>query len=279
MDAEGLLAGHRITSVVGGPTSTELSLRKSTSSSVASQRVNDVSVNGLLSACTDRDMRTKHSDSFGTLELYWVDIDPKEEVGRYWGQVAGSTHRLLFIVDALETLLLQEKYLTTATRLLKYHIENYLYRVYELRERLTHLLSAITGRNLGALKSSSRPKRARALRKLEETAPHLLPSSRRIFRLLDEDILLRNRHTHKNFLALGFYTGADVYDPCDVLEIDLAGSPKEKAVFEEHLRRAIRRVVTEYSHRVNSINKETWGLLEASRADISRTSDNNAPTS
>jgi len=66
------------------------------------------------------------------LRFIWWETRPGEEAGTWWGQLAGSTHRLYTVAEQLETLA-SKRNLDAALTELGYHVENYFVRIYELR--------------------------------------------------------------------------------------------------------------------------------------------------
>src|SRR3989304_576619 len=136
------------------------------------------------------------------LQFYWYEIRPNEVKGAAWGQFVDAIHRMLDIDEELSETLRQreiQKRLHRMTRI----IESYLYRAYELRERMAHLL-AVVGGDAAAAKVAKHPKkRATALGKLQGLHPALVERADRLLSLLDDDMLLRNMHTHEQFLSLG----------------------------------------------------------------------------
>jgi hypothetical protein len=81
----------------------------------------------------------------GRLEFYWYETKPGEEAGTAWGQLAGASHRLLFVCQEMESSN-SDAIIEHALERLEYHMENYLVRVYELRERAVALAAALDGR-------------------------------------------------------------------------------------------------------------------------------------
>jgi hypothetical protein len=197
------------------------------------------------------------------LKFYSVDtsiLSSNDKICHYWGQLAGSTHRLYVIVDELENGA-EEDNLELALTRLAYHVENYFVRIYDLRERAIRLLEAMTGQKteVKKLKSPSKRKRARAIASLNIAAA----SAQAIVQLLDmldADIKLRNGQTHDTFLNLRLYTGEGIFDPHDAL-LDLKGKPDAKAQIESVLREEINRLSVEYRDKVDGITKAAWGLL------------------
>jgi hypothetical protein len=81
--------------------------------------------------------------------------------------------------------------------------------------------------------------------------------------LLDDDINVRNDHTHSQFLNVVLATDDDFYDPLEALEHTWReGFPKS---VDRHLRREISRLGKEYGVRVGRISKMTWEVIQATR--------------
>jgi hypothetical protein len=116
------------------------------------------------------------------------------------------------------------------------------------------------------LKSSK--KRAAAFSKIENSAIHLLDSTRELFQLMDDDIHFRNFHVHDTFWRLGFCNGHDIYEPLDVLQIDLHNQPDKQDEFEAMLRAEARKMAEEYQRKAQRIIGCTMKLLDASGPDM-----------
>ncbi len=72
--------------------------------------------------------------------MYWYEPKAGDEHPRYWGQLCSSMHRLAFVREELAaTATLSD--LDQSLERLAYHIENYLVRIYELRERAAKLIA------------------------------------------------------------------------------------------------------------------------------------------
>jgi hypothetical protein len=109
----------------------------------------------------------------GRLNFYWYETKPGEEAEAAWGQLAGAAHRLLFVCEELEACRSGARIELVLGRL-EYHMENYLVRVYELRERAVALAAATSGRNEIAGLLKSKRKRGAALRALRISEAPLL---------------------------------------------------------------------------------------------------------
>jgi hypothetical protein len=209
-------------------------------------------------------MTTQQPQLQGSLQFYWYESYPSEKVSQYWGQLAGSTHRLAFLRDELDSVCKEED-IDLALSRLQYHTENYLSRVYELRDRVFSLVSAVTksGETVKALRY--RKKRSNALRSLQAKANGIVQPLECLLKLLDEDIGLRNFHTHDTFLNLGCYMDydgfGDIFDPHDVL-IDLKADPQAYKRFEEFLWKEISSLVERYQVKINTVIETTITLLK-----------------
>jgi hypothetical protein len=201
------------------------------------------------------------------LQFYWYEINPGEDAGHYWGQLAGSMHRLHVIADELDQITEGTDISLALTRL-AYHIENYHMRVYELRERLVSLIMSIANCSKSTAGKLKKPtERARAIATLRQSIPNLTQSLSRLLILLDNDIDLRNQHTHDTFWRLGLFTGNDIYDPDDAL-LDLTEQSEAKAELEAVLRGEIERLIEKYKNKINVVLDDTWKVLEAARGFI-----------
>jgi hypothetical protein len=78
------------------------------------------------------------------LQFFWYESKPGEEHAQHWAQLCGSMHRLVFVREELEAVN-STRDIDQALERLAYHMENYLVRIYELRERAVKLLAAFSG--------------------------------------------------------------------------------------------------------------------------------------
>ena len=194
------------------------------------------------------------------LEFAWIEMNPSEKADYQWGQLMGSTHRLEFVADEIERAY-DEKGITLALNRLEYHAENYLIRVFELRERLLCFLKAITGRedDVGRLRKPEM--RSEAVKSLQVNSAKPIKVPVRLLELLDDDIRVRGKHTHKSFLELCLYTGDDLRNPHDTL-LDLQGKPEERKRLEDLLRKEILRHMKEYREKIDTICEIMRRFLE-----------------
>jgi hypothetical protein len=185
------------------------------------------------------------------LQFFWYEAIPGEEARRWWGQVAGSMHRLFFLREELESAE-QDHELERALDRLAYHLENYFIRIYELRERAFGLLGAVI-RDESLVKKVRHPaSRPEALSLLRGTAPSLVDPLERLLAAIHHDVDMRNTHTHNYYLSLGLSTGYDVFDPKDAL-LDVSRDRQEKARLENILRAEIKRLVEEYTDKMHGV--------------------------
>ena len=194
------------------------------------------------------------------LHFYWYERKPGEEHRWYWGQMFSSIHRLVFVRHELESIK-RISDIDLALQRLAYHMENYLLKIYELRERAAKLLAASVGYkgSLGLLKGrKTREDAVRNLPNIDDNASH---NYLRLLSVLDGDIDLRNLNTHDTFLSLGFSTGYDIYDPHDAF-LDLEHQPKTHGDFKKQLRRDIRETIRQYDEKIGEIIRLTMELLE-----------------
>ena len=107
------------------------------------------------------------------LHCVWWETKKGEEAQVWWGQLAGSTHSLHIIVDQLETLASKSN-INLALTELSYHLENYVVRIDELRERARGFLNAMINdeRKLRAIKDKKQ--RQKVFIALHEQMPALI---------------------------------------------------------------------------------------------------------
>jgi len=145
--------------------------------------------------------------------------------------------------------------------------ENYLIRTYELRERVVSLIATLSGASsrgaqqiAGDLKSAE--KRQPAIANVRSTLPKVAGPLARLLAALDDDIKLRNFHTHNTFLQIGLWTGSDIDDPADAL-LDLQGQPKARKRLEALLRKEAKRLAREYERKADRAIRSAMALVQA----------------
>ena len=194
------------------------------------------------------------------LQFYWYEIKPIEAKGDAWGQFVGSIHRLRDIDEELTDALRQrdiQKRLRRLTRI----TESYLYRAYELRERVVNLLEVVSGDEKLAKATKNPKKRANALKKIQGSHGAICEGVDRLMDMLDDDMLLRNMHTHERFLSLGLMAYDGPYDPDDVLT-DLEHQPDKYRAMTSLLRKETRKLADEYRTRIRSVRDAAFALAE-----------------
>lgn len=194
------------------------------------------------------------------LQLYWYETNSGEEASTLWGQVAGSTHRLQVVFDELDSTH-NEKDISVALTRVEYHVENYFIRAYVLRERVLALLSELTGQKGAVGKLKDPALRQDAFASLQPSVSPLIESVTRILGFLDDDIGLRNMHTHHTYLRFGLSTGYDIYDPHDAL-LELERDHDARRRLEELLRNEVKQVVEQYMDKVKTLTEMTWVFLQ-----------------
>jgi hypothetical protein len=82
---------------------------------------------------------------------------------------------------------------------------------------------------------------------------------------LDDDIGLRNRHTHSQYLSLGLYTGSDIFDLFDLYDalLDMSQNPASRRKFETLLRREVKKTAQYYVHKVEALLEADQKVLKA----------------
>jgi hypothetical protein len=201
----------------------------------------------------------------GRLEFYWCETRRGEEAGAAWGQLAGAAHRLRFVCDEMETCT-RTRNVEQAVKRLEYHMENYLVRIYELRERAVSLVATMEGHTeiAGLLKSTRR--RAGTLQNLRCSCGSVVEAIETLLVTIGADVALRNQHTHDKFLSVGILTENDIYHPADAL-LDTSEHPEARRKLSAFLRKEIKRLVDEYVAKGDAVTDATWVLLQAARQE------------
>jgi hypothetical protein len=92
--------------------------------------------------------------------------------------------------------------------------------------------------------------------------PKVASPLERLLEALDDDIKLRNFHTHDTFLQIGLWTENDIYDPADAL-LDLYGQPKARKRLETLLRKEAKRLAREYERKANRVIRLAMALVKS----------------
>ena len=140
-------------------------------------------------------------------------------------------------------------------------MENYLSRIYELRERAAKLVATC-----GDYQGSIGPFKGHGQRQqvVNSLAINQIAKNQylELLAILDTDIALRNQNTHDTFLSLGYSTGYDIYNPHDALLDIQAADPKKASELEKTLRDEISRIAQQYGKTIDRATKITHQLLE-----------------
>jgi len=193
------------------------------------------------------------------LHFCWYEPRAGEEHPRYWGQLCGSMHRLAFVREELDaTVELSD--IGQALERPAYHMDNYLVRIYELRERAAKLVATCGGHqgSIGPLKGRDQRDGAVEGLSLNQCAKDRYLE---LLCILDDDIALRNQNTHDTFLILGYSTGHDIYDPHDAI-LDVQSSDPTNFGLQKTLRVEIGCTVQRYHEKISRIIDVTSKLLE-----------------
>jgi hypothetical protein len=186
-----------------------------------------------------------------------------EEHSWYWGQLVGSMHRLQFVRDEFANIK-KISDIDLALERLAYHMENYLVRIFELRERLATLFAFFAGcgvnrKIIGQLKrKKERENFIKELTVKQDVSDTYLE----LLLLIDDDIDLRNENTHNTLLSLRLYDGHDFYDPHDVLLDVLHQQTEVYERFKKRIRQEIRNTIQRYSDKINTITRLTMINLQ-----------------
>jgi len=205
-------------------------------------------------------MKRTQAKKPSALQFYWYEIKPSEAKEAAWGQFVGAIHRLLDIDEEFTDALRQrdiQKRLHRVTRI----TESYLHRAYELRERMVYLLAVVSGDATAAKATKNPQKRVNALSKIQGSHRALCEGVDRLMKVLDDDMLLRNMHTHEQFLSLGFIAHNGPHDPDDVL-MELEHRPDEYKAMSSLLRKETRKLADEYRARIRSVRDAAFALAE-----------------
>jgi hypothetical protein len=188
-----------------------------------------------------------------SLQLYQVDFTVDEKIGNIEDQLLYSVNRLLVISERLafetQTLKLKE-----ALFHLEFQIENYLYRAYEMRERVILLAGAI----YGSLKFARTVKRDSARTVFIDAFNKKLPGLGKP--LYDTIIALEDCGDIKNInnQVGSFFIKSDIVGNNEVLntkDLDLTE-------IEPHVRNEMQRIATAYQKRIEQINTSVHLLID-----------------
>jgi|GEM_PF-6566847 len=183
---------------------------------------------------------------------YWCKVEPSDELKVQIGQLFASVRRLAVLAEELSGAI-RLRNVEASLQKLEAYVESYYIRAYEVRDRALGLLALLTQKEKDDLRH--RRRRENALAELQAVESEVANSIKAVISLLDHDVHVRNVHTHRMYMRLGFWTGSTVFDPQDVL---VAVDGRERFELERLLRAAIRRCGKDYIHKVSL-------LMEAAR--------------
>ncbi len=192
-----------------------------------------------------------------SLEIRWGEgpTDPSTRRDGCWEELAAGMHRLLFLVDEFDSV--QDiRDTRSALERLCYHVESYLHRAYELRERAFLLLAAVAGEK----KLCDPNKRWRALARMDQVGSASVKLVVQLVQQLSDDIKDRNRHTHETFLTLQVRVDDALYD-LDSTLFEVERRPEQTAKVRRTLRHASRRLAQQYRNRIRALVESTLPLL------------------
>jgi hypothetical protein len=191
--------------------------------------------------------------------LYWYEMPAGKPLIWWWGQLAGAMHRLTAVQRDFLRLRAQRNVEKALLRL-EFLTERYVLRAYELRERALGLLMSRIHRTNDVNRLRNPKQRCNALSRLKPFDPQLTVAIECLLLLLDDDIELRNLHTHNVYLSLGLDTGSDIFDPYDAL-VDVSNDPTSRRTLEALLRREVKRMARRYIKKTEALHKAIEEVL------------------
>ena len=148
------------------------------------------------------------------LTVYWHDLDkqPAQRPQASLGEISLLISELALIRDEI-SLAYRKRDADQATRLCRYHYENFLMRTYVLRERLWDILGDIA--HIQRKRTSAKICN-RVLHQLSQSFPEIYSRFSQLMDLMQHDWELRKTATHNTFLHLGIVLGG--IGPYDILD-------------------------------------------------------------
>ncbi len=203
---------------------------------------------------------SKNSFSRG-LWFYWYERRAGEEHRWYWAQLCGSMHRLMFVSEEF-AVIKRMRDTDLALQRLAYHMENYLIRVYELRERVVKLFATFAGYKGKMSLLKGKGTRRDTVRKITTVDQRVSDTYLDLLSLIDDDIDLRNQNTHDTFLSLGVATEHNIHDPHDALLDVQHQHPEMYDDFRRRIKQEIGKTVKRYNQKIRQINRLTMKVLD-----------------
>jgi len=208
--------------------------------------------------------RKRSAADLARLQMLWLEPAPGDEAGIMWGQLAGAVSRLALVLDGLQYAA-GRRDATRAFDELTFYIENYFVRLYELRERAFGLVESLVGQKLQKAKNPA--KRLTALARVPPAASDLRDCLETLLKLLDDDIDVRNAHTHSRFLDFQLVLSSSAIYEVENLLLETRRTNEGK-VLRRIVKREVRRLASEYIEKALLVRHATWVLLETAEARI-----------
>jgi hypothetical protein len=191
---------------------------------------------------------------------------------RYEYELWWSIERLAYLRAEMESLPSQRRTPEVEVYRILYHLENYLIRVYEIRERALGLLAEVVDQSVEGLRHPAR--RAATASALTAGARRPLELRLQLQDLLDQDIGTRNLHTHETFVRLEVCSSTGAPRGDNVLDIfaDLAKderrflTDKDRDLirgYKRMLRRGARRLAGKYKVKIKAVESVASRFLKA----------------
>ena len=191
--------------------------------------------------------------------IFPIEGSVTERLQRYYGELIGAAHKVQFVALGLEDAL-RIGDLSSAIEHVEYHVENYLSRVYQLRDRAIAAAETAYGGSLSDLRH--RDRRPALSSRLEARLPKVTSPLFSLIQLIDQDIQTHNTLTHRT--ALHLHVSADdgqMLDPSTVL-MGISDHPDRKKI-EKTLRTDLADFVEPYTQRIEAVFHATIELANA----------------
>lgn len=192
------------------------------------------------------------------LDICWYEPhgDDKKRLNTCCSELIGSLYKLTFVLLELEETA-EKPDLEAAYDYTDYHIENYLTRLFAMRERLLSAMHLLTG--LDACDLKQKDKRPLKAPRFAAVAPKATEIVVELLDLIDDDIQTRNMDTHNAFFHIFLYSGHDNWvEPRNVL-MEVEG----QADGEARLRTVLRRFIEERCKRIKLIAEKIKAFVKA----------------
>lgn len=145
---------------------------------------------------------------YDVLKVYWSEIQANEGIHAHWAELGHAMLRLKFAVSEFENGMKHLIDLHSIYRV-HYQLENYYVRVYELRERLYSFAAELLKTDKKKAKNMLlKPgKKEKLLFAWPSYARGGIDPLKQVLQALEEDIAVRNIHTHDTFVRLALNEG------------------------------------------------------------------------